>query len=33
MVPLLVALTDRLPARRVYMLGTGLTAISHLGFR
>ncbi len=32
MVPLLVALTDRMPARRVYMLGTGLTALSHLGF-
>jgi len=26
MVPLLVALTDRVPVRRVYMLGTGLTA-------
>ena len=32
MVPVLVALTDRMPARRVYMLGTGLTALSHLGF-
>src|SRR4051794_13010975 len=32
MVPLLVALTDRVPARRVYLLGTGLTAISHFGF-
>ena len=32
MVPVLVALTDRVPARRVYMLGTGLTALSHLGF-
>ena len=32
MVPILVALTDRVPARRVYMLGTGLTALSHLGF-
>jgi MFS family permease len=31
-VPLLVALTDRVPARRVYLLGTGLTAASHLGF-
>ena len=31
-VPLLLALTDRLPARRVYLLGTGLTALSHLGF-
>ena len=32
MVPILVALTDRLPARRVYMFGTGLTALAHLGF-
>ncbi len=32
MVPLLVALTDRVPVRRVYLFGTGLTAISHLGF-
>src|SRR5260221_2425432 len=32
MVPLLVALTDRMPARRIYLLGTGLTAISHIGF-
>ncbi len=32
MVPVLVALTDRMPARRVYMLGTGLTALSHIGF-
>src|SRR5882762_10998477 len=32
MVPVLVALTDRIPVRRVYMLGTGLTAISHFGF-
>jgi len=32
MVPVLVALTDRIPARRVYLFGTGLTAISHLGF-
>jgi MFS family permease len=32
MVPVLVALTDRLPVRRVYMLGTGLTALSHFGF-
>lgn len=31
-VPVLVALTDRIPARRIYMLGTGLTALSHLGF-
>src|SRR5439155_9199640 len=32
MVPILVALTDRVPARRVYMLGTGLTMLAHLGF-
>jgi MFS family permease len=32
MVPVLVALTDRMPARRVYMVGTGLTALAHLGF-
>lgn len=32
MVPILLALTDRLPARRVYLLGTGLTTLSHLGF-
>jgi MFS family permease len=32
MVPVLVALTDRVPVRRIYMLGTGLTALSHLGF-
>jgi predicted MFS family arabinose efflux permease len=31
-VPVLLALTDRLPARRVYLVGTGLTALSHLGF-
>ena len=31
-VPVLVALTDRIPARRIYLLGTGLTALSHLGF-
>lgn len=31
-VPVLVSLTDRVPARRVYLLGTGLTAASHLGF-
>ena len=31
-VPVLVALTDRLPARRVYLVGAGLTALSHLGF-
>jgi MFS family permease len=32
MVPVLVSLTDRVPARRVYILGTGLTAASHIGF-
>jgi hypothetical protein len=32
MVPLLIALTDRVPVRRVYMLGTSLTALSHFGF-
>ena len=32
MVPILVALTDRVPARRVYMFGTGLTTLAHLGF-
>jgi MFS family permease len=31
-VPALLALTDRIPARRVYLLGAGLTAISHFGF-
>ncbi|WP_315731601.1 MULTISPECIES: MFS transporter [unclassified Bradyrhizobium] len=31
-VPLLVALTDRVPARNVYLVGAGLTALSHLGF-
>ncbi len=31
-VPVLVALTDRIPARSIYLLGTGLTALSHLGF-
>src|SRR6516225_5065099 len=31
-VPVLVALTDRVPARNVYVVGAGLTAISHLGF-
>ena len=31
-VPVLLALTDRLPTRRIYLLGTGLTALSHLGF-
>src|SRR5206468_11895719 len=28
----LLALTDRLPVRRIYLLGTGLTTFSHLGF-
>jgi MFS family permease len=32
MVPILLALTDRYPARRVYLLGTGLTTLAHLGF-
>jgi MFS family permease len=31
-VPVLLALTDRVPARRVYLVGTALTALSHLGF-
>jgi len=31
-VPLLLAMTDRLPVRRIYLLGTGLTTLSHLGF-
>ncbi|MCC7046516.1 MAG: MFS transporter [Alphaproteobacteria bacterium] len=31
-VPVLVALTDRVPARRVYLVGAGLTTLSHLGF-
>lgn len=31
-VPVLVSLTDRVPARRVYLVGTTLTAVSHLGF-
>src|SRR6478752_3483954 len=31
-VPVLLALTDRLPVRRVYLAGAGLTALSHLGF-
>ncbi len=31
-VPLLLALTDRMPARRIYLLGTGATALAHLGF-
>ena len=32
MVPILLSLTDRVPARRIYLLGTGLTTLSHLGF-
>ena len=32
MVPVLVSLTDRVAVRRVYILGTGLTALSHFGF-
>jgi MFS family permease len=31
-VPMLVALTDRVPARNIYVVGAGLTALSHLGF-
>ncbi len=31
-VPVLVGLTDRLPARRIYLVGAGATALSHLGF-
>lgn len=31
-VPLLLALTDRVPARRIYLVGTGATALAHLGF-
>jgi MFS family permease len=31
-VPVLVSLTDRVPTRRVYAVGAGLTAIAHLGF-
>src|SRR5438094_9680515 len=32
MVPILVALTDRVPARRVYLVGTCLTTLAHPGF-
>lgn len=32
MVPFLLSLTDRFPARRIYLVGTGLTTIAHLGF-
>lgn len=31
-VPVLVALTDRIPARRIYLTGAALTALSHFGF-
>lgn len=31
-VPVLVALTDRVATRNVYVVGAGLTALSHLGF-
>jgi predicted MFS family arabinose efflux permease len=31
-VPVLVALTDRVPTRNVYVVGAGLTALAHLGF-
>lgn len=31
-VPVLLALTDRIPARRIYLVGTGATALAHLGF-
>ncbi|MBS0641323.1 MAG: MFS transporter [Proteobacteria bacterium] len=31
-VPVLLALTDRVPARRIYLFGTGMTALAHLGF-
>lgn len=31
-VPILVALTDRVPARRIYLVGAGATVLSHLGF-
>lgn len=31
-VPVLVALTDRVPTRWVYMVGAGMTALSHVGF-
>lgn len=31
-VPILLALTDRLPSRRIYLLGAALTLASHLGF-
>ncbi|BDG71548.1 MFS transporter [Roseomonas fluvialis] len=31
-VPVLLALTDRVPARHIYLVGTGATALAHLGF-
>ena len=31
-VPVLLSLTDRVPARRIYLIGTGATALAHLGF-
>jgi len=31
-VPVLLSLTDRMPASRVYLLGAGTTAAAHLGF-
>jgi MFS family permease len=31
-VPVLVSLTDRIPARRIYAVGSALTALSHFGF-
>lgn len=31
-VPVLLALTDRVPARSIYLIGAGLTALSHFGF-
>jgi MFS family permease len=32
MVPILLSLTDRVPARRIYLLGTGVTMLAHLCF-
>jgi predicted MFS family arabinose efflux permease len=31
-VPVLLSLTDRVPARQIYLIGTGATAAAHLGF-
>jgi MFS family permease len=31
-VPVLMSLTDRLPARNIYLVGAGATAVAHLGF-